>query len=55
MAGKKAAFKFVDIGTQKFHEGSTDALKTLDEKLSEITSIQATKGSKIVSFYGHYR
>ena len=53
--GKKAAFKFVDIGTQKLPESIKDGLKSLDEKLSEMTSIQSTIGSKIVSFYGHYR
>ena len=53
--GKKAAYKFVEIGTQSFQEYSEDALKTLNEKLSEMTSIQAAKGSKIVSLYGHYR
>ena len=54
-AGKKAAFKFVEVGAQKFQEKADDALKTFNEKLSEMTSIQATKGSKIISFYGHYR
>ena len=53
--GKKAAFKFVEIGTQKFQKELKDNLKTLDEKLSEMISIQSTVGSKIVSFYGHYR
>ena len=53
--GKKAAFKFVEIGTQKRQEKVGDSLKTLDEKLSEMISIQSTVGSKIVSFYGHYR
>ena len=53
--GKKAAFKFVEIGTQKFQEIVSVALKTLDEKLSEMISIQSTVGSKIVPFYGHYR
>ena len=53
--GKKAAYKFVEIGTQKFEKDVPDAIKNLDEKLAEMTSIQATKGSKIVQFYGHYR
>ena len=53
--GKKAAFKFVEVGTQKFQKDVIDSLKSLDDKLSEMTSIQATKGSKIVQFYGHYR
>ena len=53
--GKKAAFKFVDIGAQKFQADSGDALKALNEKLLEMISIQSIKGSKIVSLYGHYR
>ena len=53
--GKKAAFKFVEIGNQKFQSVARNALKILDEKLSEMTSIQSTKGSKIVQFYAHYR
>ena len=54
-AGKKAAFKFVEIGSQEWQTNAEDALISLDEKLSEMTSIQATKGSKIVDFFGHYR
>ena len=53
--GRKAAFKFVEIGAQKYQDLIEDTLKTLDEKLSEMISIQSTVGSKIVSFYGHYR
>ena len=53
--GKKAAFKFVEIGSHGKQNNVNDALKSLDEKLSEMTSIQATKGSKIVHFYAHYR
>ena len=53
--GKESAFKFVEIGTQKFDVYAEDALKKLDEKLSEMIEIQSTVGSKIVSFYGHYR
>ena len=53
--GKKAAFKFVEIRNQEFQSNVPDAVLTLNKKLSEMTSIQATKGSKIVSFYGHYR
>ena len=53
--GKKAAFKFVEIGSQKFQEKSDEALKSLSDKLSEMISIQSTEGSKIVSLYGHYR
>ena len=53
--GEKAAFKFVDIGDQEHLEYASDNLKVLNEKLSEMTSIQETKGSRILSFYGHYR
>ena len=53
--GKQAAFKFVEIGAQKYQTDIKDSLKTLDEKLSEMISIQSTVGSKIVIFYGHYR
>ena len=53
--GKKAAFKFVEIGSQKYQKIKEDGLKTLDDKLSEMISIQSTSGSKIVKFYGHYR
>ena len=53
--GKKAAFKFVEVGTQKFQKFIKDSIKTLDEKLNEMTSTSAIVGTKIVSFYGHYR
>ena len=53
--GKKAAFKFVDTGTQIFQREFEDSLKSLEEKLSVMISIQSTVGSKIVKFYGHYR
>ena len=53
--GRKAAFKFVEIGRQKFQEDVRDSLIVLNEKLSEMTSIQSTEGSKILSFFGHYR
>ena len=52
---KKAAFKFVEIGTQKWQETVQKSLNILNEKLSEMISIQSTVGSKIVPFYGHYR
>ena len=54
---KKAAFKFVETGNQSMlvSKPVRDALEVLDKKLSEMTTIQTTKGSKIVSFYGHYR
>ena len=53
---KKAAFKFVEIGKQKMLGSLTeDHLKAMDQNLSEMTWNQSTKGSKIISFYGHYR
>ena len=53
--GRKAAFKFVEIGAQEVSELVRDGIRTLDQKLSEMTSIEVTKGSNILSFYGHYR
>ena len=53
--GKKAAFKFVEVGVQKQQKLAMSNLKSLEEKLSEMISIETTKGSKIVQFYGHYR
>ena len=53
--GRNAAFKFVDIGVQKYQKNVEDSLKILNERLSEMSSIQSTAGSKIVTFYGHYR
>ena len=53
--GRKAAFKFVDVGYQKQTKMIADSLRIFNEKLSEMRSIQQTEGSKILSFYGHYR
>ena len=53
--GAKAAFKFVDIGNQNYSGKASLGMKELNQKLSEMKSFQVTKGSKIVSFYGHYR
>ena len=53
--GKKAAFKFVKIENEMRQKDISDTVKSLNQKLSEMASIQATNGSKIVSFYGHYR
>ena len=53
--GKKAAFKFVEIGAQMFQVNVKDNLETMEKKLSEMISVQSTVGSKIVTFYGHYR
>ena len=51
MVQKEGRLKFVEIGAQKFQQTKKDGLKTLDEKLPEMISIN----SKKVSFYGHYR
>ena len=53
--GKRAAFKFVGIGRETFKVKIEDGLDLLNQKLSEMTMIQSTKGSKIIKFYGHYR
>ena len=53
--GQKAAFKFVEIGSQNWQEETASGLKTLRNQLSEMTSIQSVGGSKILSFFGHYR
>ena len=53
--GKKAAFKFVEIGKQTFQKAANDSIKSLNEKLSEMITISEIAGSKIISFYGHYR
>ena len=53
--GKKAAFKFIEVGDQENPEYAPDIVKTLNESLREMTSIQSTAGLNIVSFYGHYR
>ena len=53
--GVEAAFKFVDIGKQKFEMKTSDGLAELNRKLGEMRSIQATKGSKILDFKGHFR
>ena len=55
--GKKAAFKFVEIEVKEetAFSLSSKVLKDLDDELLEMTSMEATQGSKIVSFYGHFR
>ena len=53
--GKQAAYKFVNVGDQKIQNYVSVQLPILNKQLSEMTSIQETKGSKILSFYGHYR
>ena len=53
--GRKAAFKFVEIEKQEFQDDIRDKFKVLSDKLSAMTSIQSSEGSKIVSFFGHYR
>ena len=51
--GKHAAFKFVEFKAREF-EFAADSVRSLD-KLSEMKAMQVTKGSKVLSFYGHYR
>ena len=53
--GVEAAFKYVDIGRQKQLTFSSDGLAELNRKLGEMRSIQATKGSKVLDFKGHFR
>ena len=53
--GRNAAFKFVHIRSQQFEDSVLDNLKNLKKKLSEMTSMQTTKGTKMVKFLGHYR
>ena len=53
--GIEAAFKFIDIGKQQPLQYVSYCLDELKRKLGEMRSIQATKGSKILEFYGHYR
>ena len=53
--GIEAAFKFIDVGKQEWQQYIVDSLTQIDKKLGEIKSIQTTKGSKIVQFYGHFR
>ena len=53
--GVEAAFKFVEIGKQKWLKNVRDSLAELNRKLGEMRSVQTTVGSKIVNFYGHFR
>ena len=48
--GKRAAYKFALIGTQKYQAQARDRLKTLNEKLT----IGSMTGSKIAPLF-HYR
>ena len=52
--GRKAAFKYVDIGTQIWHSEIKEPNEELEKKLYEMKSLMTTEGSKIVKFYGHY-
>ena len=50
--GKRAAYEFVQIGTQKYQTEARDRLKTLNERLTIGSTIQ--RGSKIAPLF-HYR
>ena len=55
--GRRAAFKFVEIENKQNLHGKAlkRSIKQMTKKITEMTSIQSTKGSRIVTFYGHYR
>ena len=53
--GKEAAFKFVRTKWQKPHQYSKDINAFLDAQITEMSSITSTKGSRILTFLGHYR
>ena len=53
--GVEAAFKFIEIGRQNWQEYAEDGIAELNRQLGEMGSIQTTEGSKIVSFFGHFR
>ena len=53
--GVEAAFKFIDVGEQKFKKKVQEHLVDLNRKLAEMKKVQTTIGSKIVKFYGHFR
>ena len=50
-----AAFKFVAVRGQTFMQNKSDLLSDMDERLSEMTNQQLTRGSAILRFDGHYR
>ena len=50
-----AAFKFVEVRDQKWVQETSDGLSDMNERLSEMTNQQLTKGTAILKFEGHYR
>ena len=50
-----AAFKFVEVRDQKAMKLVKDGLNDMNERLSEMTNQQLTKGTAILKFEGHYR
>ena len=53
--GFDAAYKFVEIRSQKIQNKVSDALKDLKKRLMEINSLKAVKGSRILEECGHFR
>ena len=53
--GVEVAFKFIDVGEQKFKRKAREQLVDLNRKLDEMKKVQTTIGSKIVELYGHFR
>ena len=51
----RAAFKFVEVRSQKYIEKMEEALADMDKRLSEMTNQQKTKGTRILKFEAHYR
>ena len=51
----RAAFKFVEVRSQKYIEKMEEALADMDERLSEMTNQEMTKGTRILKFEAHYR
>ena len=48
--GKKAAYKFVEIGAQKFHENMKKILKTLDENCRKLYRFNQSSARKLFRF-----
>ena len=53
--GKKAAFKFVPLQSQKLVNNASEAINELYDKLSQMIEMDTTSGSKILNLLGHFR
>ena len=53
--GIKAAFKFVQLRNQKISNDGAESLNGLYDKLSQMTEMDTTSGSKILNLLGHFR